>query len=107
MKDVLNEITKLRLQRNWSEYELAKNCGLSQSTISTWYSKNQTPTIQSLEKVCKGFGITLSQFFAEGDDALILSPQQRDMLNNWNTLNEQQQQIILDLLKNIYKPNLY
>ena len=100
MKDVLKEIAKLRQSRNWTEYELAKNSGLSQSTISTWYSKNQIPTIQSLEKICKGFGITLSQFFAEGE-ALSLSPEQKDMLDNWNTLNKQQQQIILDLMKNI------
>jgi len=100
MKDILKEITKHRQARNWTEYELAKNSGLSQSTISTWYSKNQIPTIQSLEKICKGFGITLSQFFAEGE-ALSLSPEQKDMLDNWNTLNKQQQQIILDLMKNI------
>ena len=101
MKDVLKEIAKLRQSRNWTEYELAKNSGLSQSTISTWYSKNQIPTIQSLEKICKGFGITLSQFFAEGE-ALSLSPEQKDMLDNWSILNKQQQQIILDLLKSLY-----
>ncbi len=72
MKDVLGEITRLRLQRGWSEYELAQNAGLTQSTISTWYRKKQTPTIQTLEKVCRGFGITLSQFFAEGTDAVSL-----------------------------------
>ena len=70
MIDILKEITRLRLERNWSEYELAKNSGLTQSTISTWYRKNQIPTIQTLDKICKGFGITLSQFFAEGDDAI-------------------------------------
>ena len=68
MKNVLAEITRLRLERGWNEYELAKHCGLSQSTISTWYRKNQTPTIQTLDKVCKGLGISLSQFFAEGSD---------------------------------------
>ena len=85
MKDVLREITMIRLERGWSEYEqqaerlsetlyeLAKNSGISQSTISTWYRKNQTPTIQTLDKVCKGFGITLSQFFAEGDDSIFLT----------------------------------
>lgn len=62
MKNVLAEITRLRLERGWNEYELAKHCGLSQSTISTWYRKNQTPTIQTLDKVCKGLGISLSQF---------------------------------------------
>lgn len=101
MKDVLGEITRLRLQRGWSEYELAQYAGLAQSTISTWYRKDQTPTIQSLEKVCKGFRITLSQFFAEGPDAVSLTPTQREMLDNWSALNLKQQEIVLDLLKNM------
>lgn len=101
MKNILEEITRLRLERKWTEYDLSKNSGLSQSTISTWYRKNQTPTIQTLNKVCLGFGITLSQFFAEGEDAISLTPQQREMLDNWSMLNEKQQQIIMDLLKNM------
>ena len=99
MKDILKEITRLRLERNWSEYELAKYSGLTQSTISTWYRKNQTPTIQTLDKICKGFGITLSQFFAEGDDAVSLTSEQKEMLDNWSCLNDNQKQIIFDLLK--------
>ena len=77
MKDILKEITRLRLERNWTEYELAKKSGLAQSTISSWYRKKQTPSIQTLDKICKGFGITLSQFFGEGDDAIFLTPEQR------------------------------
>lgn len=60
MIDILEKITELRKERNWTEYELAKNSGLTQSTISTWYRKGQIPTIQTLDKVCQGFGITLS-----------------------------------------------
>lgn len=101
MKDVLGEITRLRLQRGWSEYELSQNAGVSQSTISTWYRRNQTPTIQTLEKICKGFGITLSQFFAEGSDAICLTPEQIEMLNSWSALNTRQKAIILDLLNNM------
>ena len=99
MIDILKEITRLRLERNWSEYELAKNSGLTQSTISTWYRKNQIPTIQTLDKICKGFGITLSQFFAEGDDAISLTSEQKEILNNWSCLNEHQKQVISYLLK--------
>ena len=99
MKDILKEITRLRLSRNWSEYELAIRPNLSPSTISTWYRKNQTPTIPSLEKICKGLGITLSQFFAEGEDTLSLTQEQREMLDSWSSLNEKQQEIFLALLK--------
>lgn len=101
MKDVLREITRLRLERGWSEYELAKNSGISQSIISTWYRKNQTPTIQALDKVCKGFGITLSQFFAEGDDSIFLTQEQKEMLDNWSALNQKQRQLVTELLKNM------
>ena len=101
MKNVLEEIKRLSTKRNWSEYDLAKRSGLSQSTISTWYRKNQTPTIQTLDKVCKGFGITLSQFFAEDDDLVSLTPRQRELLDNWSALSETQQCLFLELFKHI------
>jgi len=102
MKDILREITRLRLERGWTEYELAKFSGVSQSTISTWYRKNQTPTIQTLDKICKGLGITLSQFFAEGADPVSLTGKQQEMLDKWSSLTEKQQELFLELIKTIH-----
>ncbi len=99
--DILQEITRLRLERGWTEYELAKNSDLAQSTISTWYRKNQIPTIQTLEKLCKGLGINLSQFFAREEELVALSPEQRGMLDCWSALNPKQREIVLELLKNM------
>lgn len=101
MKDVLEEITRLRLKRGWSEYELAQRSGLAQSTISTWYRKNQVPTIQTLDKVCQGFGITLSQFFAEDGEEMSLTPAQRELLDHWAALTEHQQSLFSELFKTI------
>ena len=63
MIDILDRITKQRLSRNWTEYQLSQKSGIPQSTISSWYRKNMIPSVPSLEKVCNAFGITLSQFF--------------------------------------------
>lgn len=87
--------------RNWTEYELAQHSGLSQSTISTWYRKNQIPTVQTLDKVCKGFGITLSQFFVEDGDTLQLTLEQRELLDKWAALTDTQQVLFLELFKSI------
>ena len=103
MKNVLDEITRLRIKRGWSEYELAKYSGITQSTISTWYRKGQTPTIQTLEKVCSGLGVTLSQFFAEGDDVVALTEEQRMILDHWSALNQNQKKAVMDLLENMQK----
>lgn len=101
MKDVLAEITRLRLKRHWSEYELAQHSGLSQSTISTWYRKNQIPTIYTLDKVCCGFGITLSQFFASDEDMISLTNEQKELLDCWTSLTDTQQALFMELFKNM------
>lgn len=101
VKDILQEITRLRLERHWSEYELAVHSNLSQSTISTWYRKNQTPTIQSLEKICLGCSISLSQFFADSDDVVCLTSELKEVLDCWSSLTEKQREIFLQLFKNI------
>lgn len=81
--DVLARITKLRLDRGWTDYELAKRSGLPQSTISSWYTKNMLPSISSLESICKGLGISLSQFFLneESGEATVLSRQQLRLIS--------------------------
>ena len=65
MINVLERITELREQNRWTEYQLAENSGLTQSTISSWYRKDILPTLPSLEKICMAFGMSLSQFFCE------------------------------------------
>ena len=103
MKDILSEITRLRLERGWTEYDLAKNSGITQSTISSWYRKKQTPTIQSLNRICIGLGITLSQFFDDGSGAVSLTEDQHSMLKCWSSLTPKQRKALLDFLESIRK----
>ena len=91
MTDILGIIKTQREARGWSEYQLAERSGLPQSTISSWYKKDMTPSFASLEKICDAFGITLSQFFADGEESVVLTPSQRKMLDKWNCLTEAQQ----------------
>ena len=101
MKDVLDEIKRLREAYHWTEHDLAERAGLPQSTISTWYRKRQIPTILSLDKICQGFGITLSQFFAEDKESVPLSDDQHDLLQRFAALSPEQQKIFLDLFRNL------
>lgn len=103
MKNILDEITRLRLERGWTEYQLSKNAKVTQSTISTWYRRHQTPTIDNLNKICMGLGISLSAFFAEGEEAVILTPDQTELLNRWAALSPIQRQAVLELLGHMGK----
>lgn len=98
--NVLEKIEEERLSRNWSEYTLAKNSGITPSTISTWYRRNLQPSISSIEKICKGLDISLSQFFASPDDNCVnLTDSQQEILNIWKCLNEEQKGATIKMLK--------
>ena len=98
VKDILAVITTYRESRGWSEYQLAERSGLPQSTISSWYRKNMVPTIPSLEKICDAFGITLSQLFSEEDAPVSLTPSQKQLLEKWSRLTEDQQAAVFTLI---------
>lgn len=100
--DILEKITKMRLERGWSEYELAERAGLTQSTISSWYRKNLIPSIPSLQHICDAYGITLSQFFIE-DECFSeqLTKAQIEILNRWYRLTKDQQKKLADFLDTI------
>lgn len=99
--DALKRIKQLMDERGWSEYKLAKEAGLSQSTISNMFHRTTSPTIPTLETLCKAFGITLSQFFSEGNEAIELTDEQREMFEHWVNLTSEQKQLLFDLMKNM------
>ena len=97
--DILEKIKKLRDARGWSNYKLAKESKISEGSLNNLFRLNNQPTIPTLEAICSGFSITLSQFFAEDDEAVILSAEQKEMLNEWNTLTTEQKIVVLELIK--------
>lgn len=96
--DVLNKIQIERQKRGWTEYALAKNSELSQSTISSWYRKDLEPSLASLEKICNGLGITLSQFFSLDEYVGGLSQEQIEIIKSWEKLSPEQRCALLNLL---------
>ena len=98
--DTKQRIAELRQERGWSNYELAKRSGLQLPTIQNMYHRNYEPTLPTLQAICKAFGISLSQFFAEGN-LMELTAEQRETLSVWNRLSGDQKRIVRDLMENM------
>jgi len=98
---ILDRINALRSERHWSEYQLADKSSVPQSTISSWYRKGMIPSFTSLDKICVAFGITLSQFFADESELIAVSPEQKIMLNKWNSLTAEQKDALLGFLNTL------
>lgn len=95
--DAKARIRELMAERKWSEYRLAIASGLSQSTVANIFNRNTTPSIATLESICAGFGITLAQFFAEGD-MVELTEEQKEMFVAWSSLSKDQKDVLRQLV---------
>ena len=56
--EVAKRILQLREERQWSEYRLAKEAGISQSTLSNLSSRGNNPSVYTLEKIAGAFGLS-------------------------------------------------
>lgn len=95
--DTQKRIRELMEERKWTDYRLAKEAKLSHSTVTNMFNRNNAPTLPTLEAVCRAFGITLAQFFAEGEEVQLTKEQQK-LFSKWSTLTDRQKQILLELM---------
>ena len=95
--DVHQRLRQLLTERGWTEYKLSKLCGLSESTLSNIFRRNTMPSITTLEAICSGFGITLSQFFADGD-MVELTPDLKELFLKWVNLTPEQKAAVYSMI---------
>lgn len=96
--DINARLKQMIQQRGWSEYRLAKECGLSESTIANIFRKNCTPSFPTLETICGAFGVSLSQFFAEGN-MMTLTPEEQELVEKWSLLTSEQKGAFLRMME--------
>lgn len=96
--DVIERIDRIMKERNWSDYRLSLESGLSSSTIANIHRRGTVPSISTLEQICDAFGISLSQFFAEDTRLVQLTSEQADMFDTWASISGNQKQIIHEII---------
>ncbi len=89
-KQIIRRIYDLCEARSWTVYRLAKESGIPYSTLCTMLHKSNAPSFSTLMRICKGFGITLGQFFDEGS-TLPITPGQTKLLESWKQLSPEDQ----------------
>lgn len=104
--DVLARIKELMKQRNWTNYRLAKKTNKQVNQISDMFKRQTIPSIATLEGICDAFEITMSEFFAEGEEPTILSPKQREILWAYDSLGDSEKDLLRTYLFGLAKISL-
>lgn len=90
---VIQRILELCENKKISIYRLAKDSQIPNTTLHNMIRNDTMPTIPTIEKICKAFGITMAQFFLSEDIYEPLTEEQRVILEMWDALNEYQKEL--------------
>ncbi len=99
--DVIQKLNELRLERNMSVYRLAELSGINQSTLANTFSRKTVPSIKHLSLLCDTLGVSLSQFFAEDETPMRLTPSEIQLIKNYRKLPEQLRQSVAAIVNAI------
>jgi transcriptional regulator with XRE-family HTH domain len=103
--DILEKITRLRKERGWSLYKLAKMANIPQSTLSNLFNRENSPTITTLVAICNAFDISLAQFFSDISDST-LTDEQKELLTNWSLLSKSQKEKVVIYIKGLLQEQI-
>ena len=96
--DINGKLNRLMAERGWTKDKLAKECGLSESTLANVFSRNTMPSLATLDSMCQGFRISLSQFFAD-EEMIEYTPDLKELYQAWCYLTPEQKDAILHVMK--------
>lgn len=99
----LERIKELCAERNWSYYQLAKVSGITYSTLSTMINKQNMPSLPTLQKLCHGFGISVTDFFEPDKSLSGLTKEQTLCLTLFTALPEKDKQLAIAYMKGLSK----
>lgn len=101
---VLQKIRELLDERGWTLYRLAKEAGVSYSTLSNTFQRENVPSIPTLIQVCEGFGITLTEFFDEDGEAIKqLTVTDQKMLADFHRLPKDHKKLVEAYMQGLLK----
>ena len=92
--DVGGRIKYFREQKGITVNKLAYLRGVSQSYLRDVELGNKQPTVEYLEYICFGLGVSLKKFFDVEDSGDLL-------LNSAEKLNENQKKLLADFLNSL------
>jgi len=99
--DMLERIKELQKEKKLSNYQLAAEAEVPQSTINNMYTRGTLPTMSTFFAICKALNMTPSQFFNESETTLILSEEETELVEAYRQLTKKNRNAIIKLINEL------
>ena len=85
---IYNRVEKLRLEKKWTIYELAKHANISVNSLYRWRDKKSSPSLYLLENLAEAFQVSLLYLLFDIERVDFLTVEHRMVLDKWNRFTE-------------------
>lgn len=108
LNGTLIRIRELLDERGWTLYKLAKESDITCSSITSMFQKNTQPTLFTLEKICHGLGISVSEFFDDAPEHsyTYYAPDEKELIEIYRSVPEQEKEILMTYIKGYARKKL-
>lgn len=101
-KFIRERITKLRIQKNVSEYKMSLDLGHSKSYIQSIVSGRSMPSMSEFLYICDYFGISPKDFFdTEIENPLLV----QQVISSMKQLNDEDLKLLLSIIDRLNGPS--
>ena len=99
--NIMERVDDLCRQHNMSKYRLPQITGISQSAFSKMARQQSTLSLETIQRICDAFGISLAQFFSKSEEFPDLTAQQRKLVQYWTLLDEKKRDYALLMIEKL------
>ena len=103
--DIGKRIKEIMEERRWTKRRLARESGITIVTLKNIIDNKSSPTLSTVEAVCKGFGIHMSQFFSENNNVIEMTPELKELFDSLEYLSESQKELLKKIMKELKNTN--
>ena len=97
----LEKIEAICCKKGITKYKLAKQAQIPYTTLTNMFKKDTMSTLPTLQKICEGLDITMSQFFLEDESRVDLTEKQKELLLLWDDLPGDLQSRVIGYLEGL------
>jgi transcriptional regulator with XRE-family HTH domain len=78
---VIGKIKRLCEKRGYSFYQLAEECDMPVSSVYNMINRRSAPKLETLERICFGLHISLSDFFKDDDTSNFITEDENEIIS--------------------------
>ncbi len=105
-EDIVYRIRYYLDKQHISAYKLCKKAGVPISTVSNLFSRGNSPSVYTLQKLVKGLEISMGEFFGEVEESRLseLSPREETLVYQYRRVSNRDKETVVQML-NVMEKN--